>query len=640
MSTWRCSSLLLLMSLTCSAAIAADSPSTPDKVPYRTESGNQQLPWYQLKPGEFPPVGSEHRVAGELVEADFIHRAGQFRTDGTGVLVNFKLLPCATVRYCKTEVDLRDVPLGTPLIFCLYQDPKGAFTQVAAIEEKPGGGDAPPEKTEPLRKGHIAFLKMRGLPAWIEQVEGKKLTVTLFGDPASLEAMLKDEGIVPAQWASEHRRIGAAVANNDLRTYNPPVDQIGSDVLSFERVPTDRFGCSGLRWTIQPSLLLEGYRKGHVVRLFAHPSWKIDDMPFGERLYNETPGSQPEEEDPNQYSYRTDFGNESLPWYQLKPGEFPPYRSQHVVSGELLTSDSAHRSGTFRTDVTGEVVTFTMPSLATIMHVNAEAELDDLSVGTRYSFFLYPDEKGAFTRAAVIADDFTRLADRTISFRVTGIHLKEGNLSLAKQLDPLKDDKDHLVTPPDLGQGEFTVDEKTRVWKGDKQAALGDIAIGDQLQLALSGATPTSRGHCTDVWMGPETIKHATESQRARHEAFLKEHGVPGWVESTEGNAITVTFFTANRRDLLTLLNGDPRDRILLVTRADEQLHLLDSRVDKMNFNAALPEEGTFGTYCSSGVRWILASDKLPAGYQKGQMIRMFEVGWARKEASQAAASY
>ena len=53
------------------------APATRPRA-YRTDGDDPHaaspLPWYQLQPGEFPPAGSEHRVTGELVEADFIHR--------------------------------------------------------------------------------------------------------------------------------------------------------------------------------------------------------------------------------------------------------------------------------------------------------------------------------------------------------------------------------------------------------------------------------------------------------------------------------------------------------------------------------------------------------------------------------------
>src|ERR1700716_2511446 len=124
----------VLAILSASLVAAAGEPSTQQaKLPFRTDTSNAQLPWYQLKPGEFPPRGSEHIVTGELVEADFIHRGGQFRVSSTGELVDFKLLPCATVSFLNAGGDLRDIPLGTSLHFSLYQDENGAFTKAATI---------------------------------------------------------------------------------------------------------------------------------------------------------------------------------------------------------------------------------------------------------------------------------------------------------------------------------------------------------------------------------------------------------------------------------------------------------------------------------------------------------------------------
>ncbi len=347
------------------AATAAEPAKVEPNVPYRTDSANERLPWFQLKPGEFPPAGSEHRVSGELMKVDFVHRAGQFRTDG-GELVDFALLPFASAIYLNSYADLRDVPLGTHMLFFLYQDEKGAFTKVAnlmddysisagqgytyrldavkldagkllvskqnlaknqptlgaadlrvddktrlwkgdkqvkATELAVGDqllfnltGDAAQGQehctdvwvgaethklvTERQRRKHNAFLKERGLPAWIDRVDGGKLTVTLFsGDQTGLKALFKDEGVVP-----KNRAVNAAVANEELRTYNPPVDAMRCKVLEILNAPAGCYGCSGERWIIQPELLLEGYRKGHIIRLFID-GWPINDMPKGESLY-------------------------------------------------------------------------------------------------------------------------------------------------------------------------------------------------------------------------------------------------------------------------------------------------------------------------------------------------------------------
>jgi hypothetical protein len=696
------------------AAEAAELAKDESKLPFRTDVANARLPWYQLKPGEFPPRHSEHRITGELVEADFIHRCGQFRTDRTGELVNFKLLPCGVVRYLNADADLRDVPLGTLLTFSLYQDEHSAFTRAAVISDdfsdlvargvtyrldeiyneyhslsvtpqmgneapadlaqvilrandqtriwkgnrqipvrdlaagdsflanrvaSANGNDTPlsdiwvgtgarESATHQQRKRHTEFLKERGLPGWIDRVEGKTFAVTLFGDPDDLRAILKAEGIDPAQWAKEHRFIRTVVANQDLRSYNPPVDGQGSTTLEYHSVPTDGYGCCGISWVIQPSLMLEGFRKGSVVRLFAQPSWPVHDMPFGEGVYTETPNAKVEEESLNQYPFRTDFGNENLPWYQLKPGEFPPYQSQHTVGGELTKIDTLHRSGQFRADRVGELIDFTMPPFGSALYHKAEADLGDLPLGTHYWFLLHPDQKGAFNRATLIIDDFTRATNDRVTYRVEAVNLHEGALTLARQLGPMKDERDHMVKPPDLGRGEFAVDEKTRVWKGDATAQLSDLAVGDEVLVNLTGRTTSSRGRCTEIWAGLDTHKNASDRQRRKHNALLKSQGLPAWVERVEGKEVTIVFFSASRRDFPSILDGDPWGKSVQTVLVDEELQAQARMPVKMGFKNHLPEGNTAGTYGCSGVRWVLESPKLPAAYQQGQILRVSKEAW------------
>ena len=579
---------------------------------------------YQLKPGEFPPLHSEHRVNGELVEADFIHRTGQFRTEGTGELVDFTLTPYAAVRYRNAEADLRDIPLGARCEFFLYQDAAGAFTKAAAVQSEP---DADAAASEAQRKRHNAFLKVRGLAAWIDRVDGKKLTVTLFGDPAGMRALFKDEDVDAEKWVKEKQRVAVAVANEELRTYNPPVDNKRAAVLEVQSAPVDNYGCSGERWVIEPDLLLEGFRKGRVVRIFVQPSWPIADMPFGEGLYSERPGVNPGGIEANQFPFRTDFGNAHLPWYALQPGELPPLLSAHRVSGELVKVDAARRSGQFRTDCTGELVDFALLPFASVLALNAEADLGDLAPGTRCQFFLHPDEKGAFTKVSVITDEFTRLADEKITYRVEAAQPGQGKLFVAWKIPEIENELSHMEQPPDLGRGELTTDATTRVWKGDQPAKLGDIAVGDELLVNLMGRTATSRGHCTEIWIGPETHKTATTQQRAKHDALLKERGLPAWIERVDGKKIVLTLINGPRRDEFKKLFDDnfkPGQEIKFAP-ADETLNATAAALPaRLTDNQNIP----LVTYGCSGTRIVIEPSVPLEGARKGGTLRLFAPGW------------
>jgi len=207
------------------------------------------------------------------------------------------------------------------------------------------------------------------------------------------------------------------------------------------------------------------------------------------------------------------------------------------------------RSGQFRADRSGERVDFTMAPFGTVMYLNAEADLRDVPLGTRCRFFLHQDDRGEFTSASVISDDFSRLASDGLTYRLEATRLDEGMIRVAKQHAPVKNEKGDRIRPPDFGREDFAVADRTRVWKGDKRATLRDLAVGDELLVNRIGRTATSRGLCTDIWIGSETHKLASNRQRAKHDALLKDRGLPAWIDSVEGKRLTITFFSGSRRD-------------------------------------------------------------------------------------------
>ncbi len=475
--------LLLASAAICSAAaLSAEEPKPDPRYPFRTDFANPHLPWYQPKPGEFPPHHSDRRISGELVSADFIHRTGQFRTSKTGELVDFTMPPYGAVNYLNAEADLRDVPLGAFFLFFLNQDTRGGFTRLATMQDQftmdashsfsyrldelklgegkllttkqslrknqpdlgkkellvnqetrvwkgeeqikltdlvpgdellfnltgrtaahPGwctdlwvGAETHTAATAAQRKKFAEFTKRRGLPAWIEKTEGNKVTMTFFsGDTRAFKEL----------WAADFamgKEVRTCVANDELRTWNPPVDGERGSIVEVQAVPADGYGCSGVRITATVSNMLEGFRKGRVVRVFG-PGWKAQDQFYGESLMGYGYGrmQNPElvenvaKEYPDQFPFRTDYGNAHLPWYKLRGDDAPPRFSEHLVFGELFKVEANGRAGQFRDYRTGEMTHFTLISKASVRHLNAESALTDLPLGLQCRFHLYQDEKGA-----------------------------------------------------------------------------------------------------------------------------------------------------------------------------------------------------------------------------------------------------
>ncbi len=118
--------------------LAATSAIAEEK--FRTDANNDaSLPWFQLQPGKFPPDGSAHYFAGELVSLDPINRKAAIRPDRTDAQtrdqwdfpVDFEMLPYGSIYYHGAPAALRDIPVGTHL--------HGAF-----FLKDP---DAPPQKS-------------------------------------------------------------------------------------------------------------------------------------------------------------------------------------------------------------------------------------------------------------------------------------------------------------------------------------------------------------------------------------------------------------------------------------------------------------------------------------------------------------
>lgn len=401
--------------------------------------------------------------------------------------------------------------------------------------------------SETQRAKFAAFLKFRGLPGWIEKVEGDKLTVTLFtGDPATYKTL----------WLGELKvgmDVRVCVANDELRTWNPGTDNERSNLLEVKTGGIDAYGTSGVKLTFTVAHMLEGFRKGRIVRIFA-AGWKMHDQFYAESLmcygYSGVRDAELVEnvakEYPTQFPYRTDYGNENLPWFQLKDGEVPPRFSDHVVIGELEKVNADQRGGQFRTDCTGELVDFTLapqgaslsintnvpgdsgPSRfqdvpASVRYLNADATLAEIPLGTRCHFHLYQNEKGAFTRATLVTDDFSYLSQRVIAYRLDKADLDEGKLEVASQLPQVKNYNGDMEQPPDVARAILLVTPQTRVWKGSQQVKLSDIAVGDLLLVNMTGEEPGAPSHCTDIWVGPDTHQLAANEQTVKHHPAKKK---------------------------------------------------------------------------------------------------------------------
>ncbi|OYW75167.1 MAG: hypothetical protein B7Z37_14580 [Verrucomicrobia bacterium 12-59-8] len=454
---------------------------------------------------EFPSLNDAKRIHGELVSVDFVLRKGEFRADN-GKLMPFSMPPYAVLKYRGVEADLREVPLGTKLTFLMLPDAEGRLTRLVTTD------DGQPTDAAQLKKFR-EFTEKRGIAGWIDKTEGNTVTVTFFsGDPAAFQSAY-------AELIAVGKSGKLCVANDELRTWNPGVDGEGSSITEVNKVPTEYFGSSGVQVTVKVSNMLEGFRRGRIVRVFL-AGWKVQDQFYGESLMGYGFGRMLDQElvenvakeYPEQFPFRTDYGNAHLPWYQLKDDLKPPPFSEHMVVGELIQVDAKTGSGQLLTELTGEAVSFTLLKQHTLKYLGADLQFAQLPTGQRYRFHMYQDAKGAFTRVSRISDDFSHSSANAITARVTAV--QGDQIHVGWQLPLVKDYNGDMQRAPDIASCILRVNDATRVWKADQQVKLVNLQVGDVLLFNRTAELPGKPSHCTDIWIGEETHKLVTEKQR------------------------------------------------------------------------------------------------------------------------------
>ncbi len=148
---------------------------------------------YIPKPGEFPPSGTGHYLAGELVQIDPINRRGGQRLDGDLVddrydkaqPQQFAMLPYGMIYYHGAPAELRDIPIGTHLHGTFYLPPPG--------EEKtlpPNAG--PPQYASKynhalLIEDDFSFYQRHGQAWKILSAKDRALKVIPVGTPAKMD---------------------------------------------------------------------------------------------------------------------------------------------------------------------------------------------------------------------------------------------------------------------------------------------------------------------------------------------------------------------------------------------------------------------------------------------------------------------
>jgi hypothetical protein len=259
-------------------------------------------------------------------------------------------------------------------------------------------------------------------------------------------------------------------------------------------------------------------------------------------------------------AFRTDGGDEKLPWFALKPGEFPPAGSAHSIEGELIALDHLQRYGVLRPDRTDAQrrgdwdlpLPFILLPYGSITYHGAPADLRHIPIGTHLHGQFYTDQalakdlkakltteekracgEAKFCRVFRLEDDFSYSTRQQRTWRLDAIDWEKMTITVTG----MGSGKDQADAKPTI----FQIASSTRIRKGRGFGDFSDLAEGQSLIINLTVATLKGPGRCVDIWLDPESRNVATAQQMEVHRQFIREHGLPAIIDSVDNAAGTVT---------------------------------------------------------------------------------------------------
>lgn len=329
--------------------------------------------------------------------------------------------------------------------------------------------------------------------------------------------------------------------------------------------------------------------------------------------------------------YRTDGGDESLPWYRPRPLEFPPPDSAHREWATLVAVDPILRTGRYRLEREGEhwnqVLPFALLPYATVRYLGAPAAVGDIPPGTRVRLELYQDPDGKFTRVLGVRDHASVMADDGVTYKVTRVDPGAGRFSV----EPAGKDG---PAPAGWTKLELRYTDQTRWWKGQRIATASDLTVGQTVRANMlrqwSGGPPDVNW-CTGVWLDAESRAVAADLQARGFRAYLKARGLPARVDRVDHPKMKV-FATLLATGDDTPAKDLKAGATVRIAAADEALRTYepaggqggpDAVTAVLRAADAVPSEPGSG-----GMRVTLECPLLYDGFRPGRFVRLYPDGW------------
>jgi hypothetical protein len=200
---------------------------------------------------------------------------------------------------------------------------------------------------------------------------------------------------------------------------------------------------------------------------------------------------------------------------------------------------------------------FTLLPYGSLSYHGAPAELKDIPIGTHLHGWFYIGETNAkdpkapafppdpnpprvgldavFNRCLRLEDDFSYSLQKNRTWKIDAIALDVGTITVTGFENGKPDAKSTI----------FLIGPSARVWKGKGIGALTDLVVGQSLIMNLTVCTLKGPGRLTEIWLDAESREAATAHQVELHRHFMREHGLPAWIEEVDNKEgiVTATVF-------------------------------------------------------------------------------------------------
>lgn len=342
-----------------------------------------------------------------------------------------------------------------------------------------------------------------------------------------------------------------------------------------------------------------------------------------------------------QQAFRTDGGDDSLPWFQLKEGEFPPKDSAHYFSGELIRVDHLEREFILRVDRTDAQrrshfdlpVAASMLPYGSLAYHGSPAALKDIPLGTHLHGWFYqrdPSEEYEpiegwhnrksievdFTRCFRLEDDFSYHAKRDEIWRIDDVDLDQMELTCTL----LHNGKS--IDDPKV----FELQRSTRIWNGRGIGELADLQSGQQILFNLTWATLYGPGRVTEIWLDESSRALATAHQLEKHRMHIRQRGIPGWVDQVDNKEriVTITFFGGIDEQLFNDLKEGTSAGIAVARHTLMTYDPVNDRKRGPIVKVTQVEQQPGG----SGLQVQIKPDLLLEGFRPKRIVRVYPASW------------